>query len=136
MTFDDIQNIIADLRERGEDAVADQIAAAVAQGRRRLPNARAHEAQDMLFRGRRYVVGVGRYDDGSLAEVFIDAAKQSTDAADDACGAALALSLALQYGCPAETIRRAAMRDAAGAPADIIGACLDMLAGADGEVAR
>jgi hypothetical protein len=95
--------------------------------RRTLPNRRAHELIDMTFRGLSYVVGIGRFDDGSLAEVFVDAKKQSTDAADDARDAALVLSLALQHGCPPETIRRAATRDASGAPAGIIGACLDML---------
>lgn len=96
--------------------------------RQTLPNARSHELRDLTFRGRRYVVGVGRFEDGSLAEVFIDPEKHSTDAADDARDSALALSLALQHGCPAETIRRAATRDAAGSPAGLIGAVLDMLA--------
>ena len=96
-------------------------------GRKALPNRRAHELRDMQFRGRAYVVGVGRFDDGSIAEVFIDASKQATDAADDARDAALVLSLAAQHGCPMETIRRAATRDASWAPAGVVGAVLDML---------
>lgn len=118
---------VAARRYMGE--AADEIERLSGRTRRTLPNRRAHELIDMEFRGRTYVVGVGRSDDGSLAEVFVDAKKQSTDAADDARDAALVLSLALQFGCPPETIRRAATRDASGAPAGIVGAVLDVLEG-------
>jgi hypothetical protein len=100
----------------------------LSERRRVLPNKRPLERFELAFRGRDYAISVGRYDDGALAEVFIDASKASTDAADDARAAALVLSLALQHGCPAETVRRAATRDASGRPADIVGAVLDMLA--------
>jgi len=99
--------------------------------RRALPNRREHEVHDLEFRGRAYVVGFGRFEDGSLAEVFIDARKQSTDAADDARDGALVLSLALQHGTPAETIRHAVTRSVSGVPAGIIGAVLDLLADTD-----
>lgn len=111
---------------------ADEIERLAARARMRLPDRRASEAFDMEFRGRAYAIEVSRFDDGRLAEIFIDAKKASTDAADDARAAALVLSLALQHGCPPETVRRAATRDASGRPADIVGACLDMLAEMEG----
>lgn len=96
--------------------------------RRRLPNKRRHEIRDLFFRGRRYVVGIGRFEDGGIAEVFIDAEKASNDLADAARDLAISLSLAMQYGVPAEAIRGAATRDHEGRPAGIIGAVLDLLA--------
>ncbi|CCJ07071.1 Ribonucleotide-diphosphate reductase alpha subunit [Methylocystis sp. SC2] len=97
-------------------------------GRRRLPNRRAGETRAMMFRDREYRLTVGRFDDGGLAEIFIDAEKASTDSADDARDAALCLSLALQFGVPSETIRQAVTRASNGAPAGVIGAVLDALA--------
>jgi hypothetical protein len=96
--------------------------------RRRLPQRRANETREMAFRGRDYRLTVGRFEGGALAEVFIDAEKASTDSADDARDAALCLSLALQYGVPADTIRQAVTRGSDGAPAGVIGAALDLLA--------
>lgn len=96
--------------------------------RDRLPERRAHELLAMSFRGRDYTVGIGRFRDGRLAEVFIDTAKAGTDAADDARDAAITLSFALQNGADAESIRSAVTRDASGRPAGIIGAVLDLLA--------
>ncbi len=95
--------------------------------RKRLSNRRPHEVIAFTFRGRSYTAGVGRFPDGRLAELFIDAEKQSTDAADDARDAAVTASLALQFGCPVDAIRAAVTRDASGCPAGIIGAVLDLI---------
>lgn len=111
---------------------ADEIERLEARARMRLPDRRASEVFDMAFRGRPYAIEVSRFDDGRLAEVFIDARKASTDSADDARDAALALSLALQHGCSAKVIRSAVTRDSAGRPAGIIGAVLDALAEMEG----
>jgi len=62
-----------------------------------------------------------------LAEIFIDAAKASNDLADAARDAAVVLSIALQYGTPAEAIRAAVTREADGSPAGIVGAVLDLI---------
>lgn len=96
--------------------------------RKLLPNRRPHELVSFVFRDRRYVAGVGRFADGSLAELFIDAEKQSTD---DARDAAVTLSLASQYGAPVATLRAAVTRDASGRPAGIVGFALDILAESD-----
>ncbi|MGJ0507407.1 MAG: hypothetical protein ACR652_09775 [Methylocystis sp.] len=100
--------------------------------RQHLPNRRRHEIYNFTFRGRPYIAGVGRFPDGRVAELFIDSEKASTDAADDARDAAVAVSLALQHGTPLEAIRGAVTRDAAGRPAGIIGAVLDLLMEAAG----
>jgi hypothetical protein len=101
--------------------------------RRHLPNRRSHELVNFEFRGAPYVVGVGRFPDGSLSEVFIDAvdttAKGMLPLNEDAKDAAVCLSLALQFGCPSETIRQAVTRTSAGEPVGIVGRVLDILSG-------
>lgn len=95
--------------------------------RRRLPNRRSHEAIGFAFRGYSYTLGVGRFDDGALAEIFIDCAKGSTPVAADARDAAVTLSIALQHGVPPEAIRAAVTRENDGQPSGIVGAVLDLL---------
>jgi hypothetical protein len=41
----------------------------------RLPNRRDHEIRAFLFRGLAYTVGVGRFGDGRIAEIFVDCAR-------------------------------------------------------------
>ena len=45
--------------------------------RERLPNRRAAELIDLEHGGRRWTVTVGRFVDGRVAEIFLDAAKES-----------------------------------------------------------
>lgn len=95
----------------------------------RLPNCRAHELRDLYFNGKRFVVGFGRYDDGRLAEIFIDTAKPgATDLDHVARDAAVSASLGLQSGVDLETLRAAVSRDADGSPAGLLGAALDLVA--------
>ena len=101
--------------------------------RHRLPNRRPHEVAPLTFRGRSYTVGFNRRADGQISEIFLDAAKQSTDAADDARDLALAVSIGLQHGVEIQTLRHAALRDAAGAPQGLLGAVCDALAHLDKE---
>jgi hypothetical protein len=95
--------------------------------RQRLPNRRTGAAITFEFRGGAYTATFSNFPDGRLAEIFIDAAKPSNDAGDDARDAAICLSLALQYGTPPEAIRAALTRDGAGRPAGILGAALDAI---------
>jgi len=46
--------------------------------RRRLSNRREHELIDFEHGGIRYTAGVGRFEDGTLAEIFLNTAKQGT----------------------------------------------------------
>ncbi len=96
--------------------------------RRRLPNRRRGESIGFEFRGAPYRVCAGRFEDGALAEVFIDCqAKGMLPIADDAKDAAVCLSIALQYGAPPEVIRAAMTRTTDGAATGIVGRVLDLL---------
>lgn len=97
--------------------------------RETLPARREHELIKFTFRGRTYFAGVGRFTDGRPAELFIDPRKAWADATADARDAAVAASIALQYGAPVEVLRDALTRDEAGNAAGVLGAALDALAG-------
>ena len=93
-----------------------------------LPDRRPHELHELEFHGQVYTLGVGRFDNGQLAEIFLDASKSSqlTAIARDA---AVCLSIALQHGVPADAIRSAVTREASGESAGLVGAVLDFLQG-------
>jgi hypothetical protein len=57
-------------------------------------------------KGRRWTATAGRFVDGRVAELFLDAPKESP-LADAAREAAILVSLALQHGCSVDTIRHA-----------------------------
>ena len=67
------------------------------------------------------------FDNGDLAEVFITNHRASSGAGIMASDAAIAASLALQFGCPAEVLRRALARDSRGRATGPLGAALDAL---------
>jgi len=96
--------------------------------RTHLPNRRPHESIAFQFRGLAYIAGVGRFADGSPAEIFLDCSKASTPVANDARDVAVSLSIALQHKVPADAIRSAVTREADGRPSGIAGAVLDLLA--------
>jgi ribonucleoside-diphosphate reductase alpha chain len=95
--------------------------------RRRLPNRRAHELLSFEHAGLRYTAGVGRFDDGGLAEIFLNTAKHGTALDTNARDAAVAASLLLQHGCPLETLRRALTRNGDGSAGGALAQALDML---------
>jgi ribonucleoside-diphosphate reductase alpha chain len=74
--------------------------------RARLPDRRDAEAIAFEHDGRRWTATFGRFPDGRLAEVFLDAPKESP-LAEAARESALLASLALQHGCPLLTLRHA-----------------------------
>lgn len=98
--------------------------------RQTLTQRRAHELHDFWFRGKIYTLGVGRFADNRVAEVFIDCSKVTSESAHDARDAAVCLSIALQYGVPIDAIRAAVTREANGSPSGIVGYVLDLLNGA------
>jgi hypothetical protein len=73
--------------------------------RNRLPNRRATETFDIRHGTQRFHVGIGRFHDGSIAEIFITGPKSGSDLEATARDAAVALSIAAQYGVPLEPIR-------------------------------
>jgi len=96
--------------------------------REKLPNRRAAESFNFEVGGFHYIATVGRFDDGRIAEVFLGNGKcgSTTDVA--ARDSAVVASLALQFGVPLESLRRALLRDGAGRPGGPLGALLDILA--------
>lgn len=100
--------------------------------RDRLPNRRPHTLIEIEAGGFRYVAGVGHYDDGRLAEIFLNAEKGGTAIDDAARDSAVVASIALQHGVPADTLRRALMRNGNGEASGPLGTLLDLLVSEDG----
>jgi hypothetical protein len=92
--------------------------------RERLPDRRGAELVDFEHAGRRWTVAVGRFADGRIAELFLDAAKESP-LVELAQESAIVASLALQSGCALETLSHAL----AGRSAGPLGAALAMVGG-------
>jgi hypothetical protein len=93
---------------------SDTIPAIPAGTRRRLPDRRGHELLDFEHGGIHYTAGVGRFEDGAIAEVFLNTAKCGTAVDSNARDAAVAASLLLQHGCPVDVLQRALTRNADG----------------------
>jgi YD repeat-containing protein len=97
--------------------------------RERLPNRRAHELIDFTTPdGFRYTAGLGYFDDGRLAEIFLNAEKIGTAIETAARDSAVVASLALQHGVPPDTIRHALTRNGNGEASGPLGTLLDLLA--------
>ena len=75
--------------------------------RNRMEDRRAHWLYRFECDGQSYTGGIGRFEDGRIAEIFINGTKVGTAAETNAQDAAIVASLALQHGCPLETIRHA-----------------------------
>lgn len=95
--------------------------------RERLSNRRRCETIEFRYGNFTFAVSAGRYQDGRLSEIFMSARKPGSPI-DDLCrDAAIIVSLALQFGCPAETLLHAMTKNHDGSPATPIGAALDEL---------
>jgi len=105
--------------------------------RSRLPDRRPHELFNLEHGGIKYTVGIGRYGDGRIAEIFLNAGKDGSTIDANARDHAVTLSLLLQHNFPLESLRHAVGRTSSGAPAGILGALLDFLCaeGCGGQVA-
>src|ERR1017187_10377279 len=94
--------------------------------RQRLPNRRYAHTLNFEVEGQKYIVTVGYFDNGQLAELFINSSGKLGSTADiNAADGALAVSLALQYGCPADLLQKGMKRNADGAAQGPLGAALD-----------
>jgi ribonucleoside-diphosphate reductase alpha chain len=100
--------------------------------RTRLPNRRTSETFDLEVMGLRFTATVSRFVDGEVAEIFLRNHKCDSGAGILANDGAIAASLALQFGCPVETLRRALSRDARGRASGPLGAALDRIADDEG----
>ena len=100
--------------------------------RQRLKDRRACESFDHEVAGQHFTVTVGRYADGTIGEIFLQSRKPGSQSDANARDAAVAASLALQFGCPLETLRHALLRDSHGWPSTPLGAAVDMIAAEEG----
>jgi hypothetical protein len=108
----------------------DDLATVRSVSRRRLPNRREHELLDFEQGGSRYIGGIGRFQDGRLAEIFMNVSGRAGGMVEVlARDTAVAASLCLQLGGDVETLRRALMRDSHGRASSPVGELLDLLAG-------
>lgn len=98
-------------------------------GRRRLRNRRASTVFNFQVAGHRYVGSFGVFETGAPAELFVNSSKLSGSESDcNASDAAVAVSLALQYGCTIDELREAMKRNDDGSPQGPIGGALDAIA--------
>ena len=96
--------------------------------RERLRNRRLSETFTLELHGLHYVASFSRFDDGRVAEVFLQDHKPGSQSDSNARDAAVAASLALQFGCPLDVLRRALLRDAHGNASTPLGQALDRIA--------
>ena len=90
--------------------------------RNRLPNRRAAETIAFERDNLKFHMTTGLYPDGRIGEVFLNSEHGNSLLDTLAHDAAILASLALQFGCPLETIRHALKRDSGGTAASPIGA--------------
>jgi hypothetical protein len=97
--------------------------------RARLPNRRPHELLNFEHAGFRFVLGVGRFNDRSLAELFLNCTKAGTPVDVAARDSAIVASLALQHGASPDDLRRALTRNSDGSAGGPLAAALDLVEG-------
>lgn len=95
--------------------------------REKLPERREGEHFEFIFRGRRFQVGVGKYPDGRIAEVFLGSGRSGEEMQAIARDAAITISIMLQYGAPLESLRAAVTRTHDNEADSPIGALLDRM---------
>jgi hypothetical protein len=96
--------------------------------RERLSNRRPALTFDFEVGGLRYTCTFGRFPGGAVGEVFLSNHKSNSAADVNARDAAIACSIALQYGTPLEAIRQALCRDSQGRASGPLGCALDLIA--------
>lgn len=105
----------------------DQKGQAFKPKRERLPDRRHAETQAIKRDNLKIQMTVGTYPDGRVGEIFLTAEHANSLLDVLMHDAAIITSLALQFGCPLETIRHALKRDAQGIAASPIGTALDRI---------
>lgn len=97
-----------------------------------VPNRRYSEIVPFTHGGIAYEGQISYLQDGAPIEIFLDGGKAGTAIQSVARDSAVAVSLALQYGAPLETLRKAMTRNDDGLAAGPLGAFLDQLADLEG----
>ncbi len=93
----------------------------------RLPNRRASVSTSFNRDGARFEMTAGFYPDGRTGEVFLNADRANSLLDFLMSDAAIAVSLALQYGASLDELRHAMKRDSRGQPSSPIGEALDRI---------
>ena len=89
------------------DAVAQAIAEATGPARRRMPRERQSITHKFSIAGHEGYITAGMYEDGSVGEIFLtDIGKEGSTLRGMMNSFATAISIALQYGVPLETLVR------------------------------
>jgi hypothetical protein len=96
--------------------------------RERLPNRRPSLTLDFEINGLAYTATFSHFPDGRVGEIFLQNSKPGSQSDFNARDSAVAASLALQFGCPLEVLRKAVLRDSHGNAGTPLGAALDLLA--------
>jgi hypothetical protein len=96
--------------------------------RQRLPNRRAAEVRTFEFNGHKFTSTIGRFSDGSPAEIFLNTAKTGSELDRSTRDGAILASLSLQCGVPVGQLSRALSRTSRGEPDSALCFVLDQLA--------
>jgi ribonucleoside-diphosphate reductase alpha chain len=96
--------------------------------RERLPNRRTSTAFEIELNGLRFTASVSRFADGRIAEIFLQNHKPGSQSDANARDAAVAASLALQFGCPLQVLQRAVLRDSQSGTSTPLGKAIDIIA--------
>jgi hypothetical protein len=115
---------LRDCREVAPGPKSDQ---RTAPARDSLPNRRSAITTSFQRDGARFEMTIGHYVDGRIGEIFLSADRANSLLDFLMSDAAIAVSLALQYGCPLDQIRHALKRDIRGEAASPIGTALDRI---------
>jgi ribonucleoside-diphosphate reductase alpha chain len=97
--------------------------------RMRLPARRECSTLELELHGLHYTATYSRFANGQVGEIFLQNHKPGSQSDSNARDAAIAASLALQFGCPLEVLQRALLRDSRGNPSTPLGCALDIIAG-------
>jgi ribonucleoside-diphosphate reductase alpha chain len=95
--------------------------------REHLPNRRASVTFDFEHEPLTYTCSFSCFGDGRPAENFSAEPQGGSHADVVAREAAIAASIALQYGCPIQTLQHAALRNPNGKAAGPLGCALDLI---------
>jgi ribonucleoside-diphosphate reductase alpha chain len=94
-------------------------------GRTRLPQRRAAETFSLNLAGRRFEASVGTDAEGHPREVFLKGGKSGTELDILLGDLGVAISIALQYGAPADVLAHGFLRNADRTPAGVAAAAMD-----------
>jgi hypothetical protein len=95
--------------------------------REHLPNRGLSENFTFELDGLRFTATVSYFENGQLAELFLNNHKADNQSDTNAKDSAIVLSFALQHGADAEAVRRALSRNSQGHALGPLGTALDLL---------